>query len=82
MLYYYLSKKREKFKHLVRKANFKRKKAYIKPSEMVHSSMVQSTLNPPLPLSLFASAKPKSETIASSEQDREKDSASLHSGNS
>lgn len=73
VLYYYLSKKREKFKHLVRKANFKRKKAYVKPPDYITTSLGHSSLHHTLPLSIFASAKPKPEVIASPEQDREKD---------
>lgn len=56
----------------MRKANFKRKKAYIKPPDL-NPSLVSSSLSHPLPLSLFASAKPRTDALASPEHEREKE---------
>jgi hypothetical protein len=66
--YYYLSKKRENFKHLVRKANLKRKKPFVKPSDYSNAPHSPSSI-PPLPLSLFASAKPKMEDVMMVDED-------------
>lgn len=74
--YYYLSKKREKFKHLVRKANLKRKKPFVKPSSFSNSQLASSSV-PPLPISLFSSVKPKAEENLSPEDEN----GILHSGN-
>lgn len=66
--YYYLSKKRENFKHLIRKANLKRKKPFIKPPDYSNTPLSPSSI-PPLPLTLFASAKPKAEDAMSADED-------------
>lgn len=72
VLYYYLSKKREKFKHLVRKTNFKRKKPFVKPADFSNSSLTPSSRHHHMPLSLFPSTKTKTELLViSPEQDRE-----------
>lgn len=66
--YYYLTKKRENFKHLVRKANLKRKKPFVKPLDYSNSPLSPSSI-PSLPLSMFASAKPKIEDAMSADED-------------
>lgn len=66
--HYYLSKKREKYKHMVRKANLKRKKPFVKPSEFLNPPLTPSAI-PPLALSLFTAAKPKTEDTMSAEED-------------
>ena len=58
--HYYLSKKREKYKHMVRKANLKRKKPIVKPSEFPNPPLTPTSI-PPLPISLFSASKPKRE---------------------
>lgn len=68
MQFYYLSKKRDKFKHLVRKANLKRKKPFVKPSEF-HSPLLSNSPIPPVPISIFASGKPKAEEAMSGDED-------------
>lgn len=68
MQYYYLTKKREKFKHLVRKANLKRKKPFVKPSEFPSPQLSAAPI-PPLPISLFASTKPKTEDPMSGDEE-------------
>lgn len=69
MQYYYLSKKREKFKHLVRKANLKRKKPFVKPSEFPNPPLSGSPIPPPLPISLFTSSKAKTEDSLSADEE-------------
>lgn len=66
--YYYLTKKRENFKYLVRKANLKRKKPFVKPLDYNNSPLSPTSI-PPLSLSLFAPAKPKTEDAVSADED-------------
>ncbi len=68
VLHYYLSKKREKYKHMVRKANLKRKKPLLKPSEFSNPPLTPTAI-PPLPLSLFTSTKPKMEDGLSADEE-------------
>ena len=71
VLYYYLSKKREKYKHLVRKANFRRKKPFVKPTDFSSSSLTPTSLHRSMPLSLFISSKPKNASDVTMDQNHE-----------
>lgn len=71
-MYYYLSKKREKFKHVVRRANLKRKKPFVKPSDFPGSSLNSlSARRPSISLYNAAAKMPKTEDVSSQEEERE-----------
>ena len=78
VLYYYLSKKREKFKQLVRKANFKRKKPFVKTGDF-SASLAPSSRHHHMALSVFPSTKTKAEMFVMSPK-QESETSAVQSG--